>query len=239
MREFRRHGCALVLLAAPLWVANAAVAAASTDATTGGATSIAVTSATLDGVVDTIQTPTTWRFQFGPSVSYGSLTPARAAAQGLTAVAATIKGLKPSTTYHYRLVVAEGIAPTTLVVGADRTLETASASGRASLGSRELRLRRGSIQIPFACAGAVGAACKGRVRITKSIKAGRRTRTVGCGAVNLMLAAGHHLVVADRISKRCHVLLGTATHHRLGAQLRARFSTDQKPLSTRVTLVAG
>ncbi len=237
MRRFRRHRRGLVLLTAALGLASTAAAAAPTDATTGDATSIAVTTATLNGVVDTTVAKSAWRFQFGTSLSYGSLTPAKAVAPGVTVVAAAIKGLKPSTTYHYRLVVAEGVAPTTFATGVDHTLKTASASGKASLSSRRLKVQRGRIQIPFTCTGATGAACKGRVRITTRAKAGKRTETVGCGAVNLTIEAGHDSVVADRVSSRCQRLLAGDKHHRLAAQLTARFSTDQKRLQAGVTLV--
>ena len=93
-------------------------------AATGSATSVTVSSATLNGSVDPNGRATIWYFQYGTSTSYGSSTPARSAGSGTTAgsVSAALGGLRPGRIYHYRLV-ARSDAGTSR--GADRTFSTA------------------------------------------------------------------------------------------------------------------
>jgi hypothetical protein len=81
------------------------------------------TTATLTGSVDPRTRSTSWWFEYGTTKGYGSRTASRSAGSGGTAraVSAGISGLKPGTTYHYRLV-ARNDAGTTR--GADLTLTT-------------------------------------------------------------------------------------------------------------------
>ena len=62
-------------------------------------------------------------FQYGPTASYGLSTPTQAigATTALAALAAPVTALTPGTTYHFRLVVQNGVATT---YGADRTFTT-------------------------------------------------------------------------------------------------------------------
>ena len=70
------------------------------------ASSVSPTSAKLHGAVTPNGQSTTWWFEYGTSTGYGSHTSSHSAGSGRTAtsVAATVKSLKPGTTYHYRLV---------------------------------------------------------------------------------------------------------------------------------------
>jgi hypothetical protein len=76
--------------------------------TTGAATSITTTGATLNGTVNPERSPTTYYFQYGTTTSYGSKVPASAADVGsgheAIAVSQSISSLTSGTTYHYRLV---------------------------------------------------------------------------------------------------------------------------------------
>ena len=93
--------------------------------TTGAATSVTQTLATLAGTVDPNGNATTYNFEYGPTTDYGSTTAATDGGQGFGAspVSASLTDLKPTTTYHYRLVAtnAGGTAQ-----GADATFTTAS-----------------------------------------------------------------------------------------------------------------
>src|SRR5207248_6642713 len=73
---------------------------------TGSATSVNVSSATLNGSVDPDGRATTWYFEYGTSTSYGSNTSTKSAGSGTAAVsvAAQISGLTAGRTYHFRLV---------------------------------------------------------------------------------------------------------------------------------------
>lgn len=72
---------------------------------TGSATPTA-TKVTLDGYVATGAVATVWAFQYGTTRRYGQSTPLStiAAGEGTAQVTVLITGLKPGTSYHYRLV---------------------------------------------------------------------------------------------------------------------------------------
>ena len=74
--------------------------------TTDAASSIAPTSARLNGPVTPNGAATNWYFEYGTSTSYGSRTPAKNAGSGTSAakVSFSLTGLRRTTTYHYRLV---------------------------------------------------------------------------------------------------------------------------------------
>lgn len=67
--------------------------------------------------------PTTFTFEWGPTIGYGNATPLEALdpARGTTTVGALLTGLGSGTTYHYRLVAASPVGRT---VGADATFTT-------------------------------------------------------------------------------------------------------------------
>lgn len=94
------------------------------SATTGAASGITPTGATLGGSVDAGGAATTYRFDYGATSAYGSWTaeaPA-GAADGAVAQSAGVSGLVPETTYHFRIVALRGgIA---VSYGADQTLAT-------------------------------------------------------------------------------------------------------------------
>jgi subtilisin family serine protease len=70
--------------------------------TASAADGISQTGATLRGAVDDNGTPTTARFEYGTTTAYGTATPPVSGADG--PLSATITGLAPSTTYHYRVI---------------------------------------------------------------------------------------------------------------------------------------
>jgi phosphodiesterase/alkaline phosphatase D-like protein len=81
------------------------------------------TTATLAGSVDPRTRSTSWWFEYGTTTGYGSQTASRSAGSGSAAraVSAALSGLRPGTTYHYRLV-ARNDAGTTR--GADLSFTT-------------------------------------------------------------------------------------------------------------------
>jgi hypothetical protein len=93
------------------------------SAVTGSASSIAPTSANLNGAVTPNGQATTWYFEYGTSTSYGSKTAAKSAGSGTGSVnvSASIAGLRRTTTYHYRLVATNASGTT---VGGDRSFST-------------------------------------------------------------------------------------------------------------------
>ncbi len=93
-------------------------------ATTGPAGAVTEQSATLSGSVDANGIPTSYHFEYGLTSAYGSTTPlADAGSGGAVAATASLSGLTPATTYHFRIVATSAGGVTQ---GADRTFTTAS-----------------------------------------------------------------------------------------------------------------
>jgi hypothetical protein len=90
---------------------------------TGPASGVSSTLATVNGTVNPQGQPTSYHFQYGTTTGYGSLTATMNAGSGTTnvAVLAKLAGLKPGTTYHYRLVAQNATGTAT---GGDRTFTT-------------------------------------------------------------------------------------------------------------------
>src|SRR5262245_43522057 len=85
---------------------SVAAAASASTASTGPVTTIGPTSATATGTVNPSGQATNWYVEYGKSTTYGSKTPTKSAGSGTAnvAVSATLTGLQPGTTYHYRVV---------------------------------------------------------------------------------------------------------------------------------------
>ncbi|MEA2428834.1 MAG: virginiamycin lyase [Thermoleophilaceae bacterium] len=92
-------------------------------AVTGAASVLGSGAASVAGTVNGRAQPTSGRFEFGTTPSYGSETPAVDAGTGFANVptTATLSGLLPNTTYHFR---AAATNPTDTAFGADATFTT-------------------------------------------------------------------------------------------------------------------
>jgi hypothetical protein len=98
------------------------------SAVTGNPGTITMTDALVNGSVNPNSVATSYHFEYGTTSDYGTPTPSTDAGAGFAdvAVSASLTGLTPATTYHYRLVAASARGTTT---GADRTLVTQSRPG--------------------------------------------------------------------------------------------------------------
>jgi Fibronectin type III domain len=96
---------AIAVLAAGALITGVALAAASPTVSTGSASNITNTGATLTGTVNPNGASSSYEFLYGPTTAYGSTTPATSAGHGSKKVSVTKKltGLTPGTTYHYRI----------------------------------------------------------------------------------------------------------------------------------------
>ncbi len=93
-------------------------------AATGGATGLASAAAIVAGTVNPLGLAGTgWQFSYGLTGAYGSLTASvdAGSANAPSTVSATLSGLRPYTTYHYRLLVT---GPGGVTDGGDRTFTT-------------------------------------------------------------------------------------------------------------------
>jgi hypothetical protein len=114
---------AVAVCAVAAVIPGAAQAASSPTVVTGAASSLANTSAVLNGSVNPNVAGTTYQFQYGLTNAYGLSTTSRSAGSGRTAkaVTGTAAGLLPGTVYHYRVVAINRDGGT---LGADRAFRT-------------------------------------------------------------------------------------------------------------------
>ena len=92
-----------------------------------GATAVTETTATLRAIVNPNRSATTYHFEYGPTAAYGSAT-RESGSIGVDGIdhdtSAQLSGLKPGTTYHFRVVATNGVGRTADV---DRVFRTAPA----------------------------------------------------------------------------------------------------------------
>ncbi len=95
-------------------------------ATTGAATNVGSTSATLDGTLESDGVATMWSFLYEPSAPGAGNTPVLDLAAGFLAepVSSTLTNLHPATTYHYRLSASN---PVGIASGGQGSFTTAAA----------------------------------------------------------------------------------------------------------------
>jgi sugar lactone lactonase YvrE len=104
-------------------------------ASTGSATNVTPTTAALTGSVQPNEWPTTYRFEYGPTTSYGNRVPVPDASLKSETSAEEVQRtvtLAPSHTYHYRLVATNAGGTT---YGEDRTVTTPAAPAPSFLSS--------------------------------------------------------------------------------------------------------
>jgi hypothetical protein len=87
------------------------------------ATEVQDVQATVRGTVDPHGLPTSYRFEYGTTMSYGNSTPAESGGDGEGAIPKSVllTGLQTGTTYHFRIVATNSVGSTP---GADRTFTT-------------------------------------------------------------------------------------------------------------------
>lgn len=115
----------MTIIGAVLMIWPAWAQAAKPTVITGAATENNSHSATLHGTIDPSGLETTYQFEYGTTIGYGSKSPELPKSIGTSHVEIIngIKGLEPETTYHFRLVATNADGTT---AGEDRTFTTAS-----------------------------------------------------------------------------------------------------------------
>src|SRR3954447_2157896 len=156
-----------------------------TTVRTDRASKVGSRKATLNGTLLPFRATAGYRFQYGRTTAYGKLTP-----PSLTqSVAATITGLTPSTTYHFRLIATNGL---TLSRGADRRFTTRF--GGVAIVTDEATVRKRRARIKVRCPARASKRCKGTLTLSEGKhRLGKRKFTI---------AAGHSRRVGVRISHR-------------------------------------
>jgi hypothetical protein len=94
------------------------------SATTGPATAIGKSSATLTGTVDPNGEATSWTFQYGLTTAYGqqAFSGQLPASSTPSTVTWTLQGIEPGVLFHYRLIALHGLS--VISAGADQTFFT-------------------------------------------------------------------------------------------------------------------
>jgi hypothetical protein len=120
----------LMPAAASATVNCAAGSAPAPAAITAMASAVTATGATLRGTVNPNGCATTYRFEYGPTISYGSTTAATSAGSGTSSITATaaISGLAPLKVYHFRIVASSAGGT---IDGGDMTFQTKSGCAEA------------------------------------------------------------------------------------------------------------
>jgi hypothetical protein len=232
--------------------------------TTGGASTVSATSATLGGTVNPNAFNAYARFDYGPTIGYGSLTPLAGLGSGTAALSssATLGGLTPGTLYHFRAEAATVNAALNqfrVAYGSDHTFTTASApppggGGRTgtvapvihlafTLGSRTVRISRsGSGSLSLSCVAPAGDRCAvshGRLSARSPARGNGKVKgkLITVGSVSGRVLAGRRSRLSVRLSSSGRRLLGVSG--RLRASLTATVSDragESRPLSTRLQL---
>jgi hypothetical protein len=175
------------------------VTSSAPSAVTGDASSIAPTSARLNGTVTANGLSTSWYFQYGTSTGYGSKTSAKSAGSGTTAQTESIavSGLRVATVYHFRIVASNSAGTR---VGGDRTFSTAlppavqtgaaqgvGVSGATLAGSVDPRGRSTTWWFEYGTSTRYGSKTS-----TKSAGSHPGAQTVGASVTGLQAATTYH-----------------------------------------------
>lgn len=107
---------------------------------TSGASGVTSRSASVTGAVRSRGADTQYRFEYGPTPSYGLSTPSldNGAGDSVQPVNATLSGLAPATTYHYRVVAANANGTS---YGQDEAFTTAPAPPHVTVGEFAISFR--------------------------------------------------------------------------------------------------
>jgi hypothetical protein len=234
--SIRRFAVIGLLSAVMAGLMTGSALAATATPTTTAASGVGLSTATLNGSIQTAKLATLWQFQYGTSTSYGKTTPANTIpAGGSTVIVSTnISGLKPNTKYHFRLVVQTGSGtpyPIVVTHGADMTFTT---KATVALSSTTLKIKNGSSSLGLKCSG--GATCKGKLTLTASVKVGKKHQNITFGSSSFSIKNGKKSTLKLKLSGKGLAALRKAHHQQLKVNLVIKFSSHQPALSKTVTL---
>jgi hypothetical protein len=121
---------------------------------TGAASGVSASQATLNGTVNPGNIPTTYRFEYGTTTSYGSSVPVPDGNAGeggsSTAVSASVQGLRPGTTYYFRIAATNALRTTSGSASSFTTpLRSKPAVLEQSNGDREIYFRSNAGQLQW------------------------------------------------------------------------------------------
>jgi hypothetical protein len=182
---------------------------------TGPASAIGPQSATLIGSITGIGVPTSYHFEYGLTTAYGSETAATDLGAGVSdfPVAATLDGLSPGTTYHFRLAATNKAGAghgqdqsfTTLPAAPSASSSTSSSTpafAGVTLVSTRLTFSGRFITLRLSCPAATVGGCSGQTKLSARGRRGAgATRRVTLGKARFSIAAGGRAKVRVRVSR--------------------------------------
>jgi hypothetical protein len=208
-------------------------------AETGAASGITPGEATVAGSIDPNGAPATYRFEYGPTTGYGMESATASTGPGLNAqpVSATLSGLAPATTYHYRLSASN---PRGATSGSDGTFTTAAKPGGPTGPATRFRIVRvklskktGGATVTIDVPGAGRAAILARARVPRPPVAAR-TKAITAARGSKRATQGGRLRVKVKPSRLGRVAL------RLRGRLRTTMRVSFTPAGgTRTSLRRG
>jgi len=206
-------------------------------ATTGDATGLSSSGATLNGSLDAGGAETSYRFEYGTTPAYGQTTPTASAGAGSGAVgeSAAVSGLAPATTYHFRIVAfREGIQ---VAAGGDRAFTTASnlvPPAPRPAPSVRFGTRRASVNAhgTFVLRFDATAGLRGSVRFL--LPKHGRTKAIAFGRRSFTVPASGHMRLKIKLSRRA--LAQLRKRHR--ATVRVTVTLGGQTFRGRLTLAA-
>jgi hypothetical protein len=195
------------------------------------------TYALLSGVINPNGDPVVYKFQYGKTSGYGHETPVTAAGNGKAEVPVdvAVEDLRPSTTYHYRLVAfpdpaqsaTYGVAQT---VGEDQTFTTYPALSVAFASTRAA-VSNGKAAVSLKADGPPDTLARGRVGLKAKLDG--KVRKIGSAAFRVTV--GKTKTVNVRLGRRA--LGALAQRGSLKAAARAK-TKGLKAITTKLTLKA-
>ena len=181
-------------------------------ALTGPAMAVSATGATLTGSVNPRGVPTTYRFVYGKTAAYGQSTPVKVAGSGTASQprSAAIAGLKPATTYHFRI---EALSKGGKTVGADRTFTTVDPFTGVILKNQSVVVKKGKAPIKVGCPAITPPPCHGTLKLTfrrTTIDAlgHKHKKKIKLGSASFSMGAGKTVKVKVKLRKAALILLG-------------------------------
>lgn len=185
------------------WTATVTLPPPAPTATTGAASSVTGSSATLTGTVNPRGLPADYYFVYGLTPSYGQRTASQLLPAGSAdvPVSASVSGLSAGVTYHYALVAGRpadiGTTLGQAVQGSDRTFTTVAAAASPTP-TPTPSVSAGASAVPSPSAGSTAAAVRGTGTATALPFTGSQAVPQMVGAAGVLLAAGAGLICLGR-----------------------------------------
>jgi CSLREA domain-containing protein len=207
------------------------------SALTGPANPIGIVGATLTGTANPGGGLASFHFEYGKTTSYGKSSPGQALAAGTAplGVSAAIGGLKPKTTYHYRLAVTNETGGAT---GADRTFKTKKDPFKGvGLRKQTVVVKNGIARVKISCSKGVPPPCKGTLALAlpavqHGLASTAKRKALKLGKGKFTIQPGKSKRVRVKLTKKARKLLAKRRKLVTRATAKARDGAGTKKTRT-------